>query len=40
MVDPDNTVFLRHILDSCRKVTDFVKGIGYDDTRLLWRRLY
>lgn len=30
MVNPDNTVFLRHVLDSCRKCLRFVNGMNYE----------
>ena len=30
MVNPDNTVFLHHISDSCQKCLKFVKGINYE----------
>jgi len=30
MVNPDNSVFLRHILDSCRKCLRFVNDMGYE----------
>lgn len=29
MVNPDNTVFLQDIADSCRKVIQFSKGMSY-----------
>jgi len=31
MVNPDNTVYLRHILDACRRAERFVSGIEYDE---------
>lgn len=30
MVNPDNTVFLHHISDSCRKCVEFVKEMNYE----------
>jgi len=31
MVNPDNTVYLRHILDACKRAGRFVSGISYEE---------